>query len=94
MGDTSADTTAGALTVTVNDESTITGRMKSMDPMQNVVQVIAAAFDNSNTANDANPDTAYRQAVAARDLTIGSTLDSADDKARLMLVTKYAGTKR
>ena len=31
--------------------------------------------------------------VAARDLTIGRTLDTSDDMARLMLVTHYAGTK-
>ena len=38
-------------------------------------------------------DTAYKQQVAARDLTIGRTIDTSDDTARLMLVTHYAGTK-
>ena len=38
-------------------------------------------------------DTPYRQEVAARDITIGRTLDTSDDMARLMLVTHYAGTK-
>ena len=35
----------------------------------------------------------YRQAVAARDVTIGKTVDSADDTARLAIVTSYAGSK-
>ena len=36
---------------------------------------------------------AYKQGVTARNLTIGRTLDTSDDTARLMLVTHYAGTK-
>ena len=35
----------------------------------------------------------YKQTVAARDITIGRTLDTSDDMARVMLVTHYAGTK-
>ena len=38
-------------------------------------------------------DTAYRQAVAARDIDIGKTVDSADDMARLAIITQYAGSK-
>ena len=91
VGDTSADTTDGALTVTVNGESTITGRMKSMDPMQNIGAVVGVTFV-ANT--DPVADVEYVQAVAARNLMIGTTLDSTDDMARLMLITKYAGTKK
>ena len=45
---------------------------------------------------DASPPTAemtYRQAVAARDVTIGKTVDSDDDTARLAIITSYAGSK-
>ena len=38
-------------------------------------------------------DTPYRQAVAARDINIGKTVDSGDDMARLAIVTHYVGTK-
>ena len=42
---------------------------------------------------DADPAELYRQAVAARDVNIGTTTDSVDDTARLMLVTAYAGSR-
>ena len=35
----------------------------------------------------------YRQTVAARDVTIGKTVDSDDDTARLAIITSYAGSK-
>jgi len=38
-------------------------------------------------------DTAYVQAVAARDIDIGKTVDSADDMARLAIVTQYVGSR-
>ena len=31
--------------------------------------------------------------MAARELTLGKTVDSADDMARLMIVTQYAGSR-
>ena len=45
---------------------------------------------------DASPPAAemtYRQTVAARDVTIGKTVDSEDDTARLAIITSYAGSK-
>ena len=47
-------------------------------------------------APEADPPTAevtYSQQVAARDVTIGMTVDSADDTARLAIITSYAGSK-
>ena len=45
-------------------------------------------------ANEApTADTAYVQAVAARTFDIGKVVDSADDTARLTIVTQYAGSK-
>ena len=41
----------------------------------------------------ATPAMAYQQGVAGNDLTIGRTLDTSDDMARLMLVHSYAGSK-
>ena len=44
----------------------------------------------------ATPPTAavpYRQAVAVRDIDIGKEVDSADDMARLAIITQYVGTK-
>ena len=45
----------------------------------------------ANTAPIA--DVAYVQAVAARDIDIGKTVDSADDMARLAIITQYVGSK-
>ena len=53
------------------------------------VPAVAATADNTA----ASAAVAYKQGVAARNLTIGRTLDTSDDMARLMLVTHYAGTK-
>ena len=77
-------------TVTTNDQTVITGLMKSMNAMHNVAMVDGVDF----TANAAPAaDIAYVQAVAAVDITIGRTLDSSDDMTRLMLITSYAGSK-
>ena len=42
---------------------------------------------------DGAAEMTYRQDVAARDVTIGKTVDSADDTARLAIITSYAGSK-
>ena len=42
---------------------------------------------------DGAAEMTYRQMVAVRDVTIGKTVDSADDTARLAIITSYAGSK-
>ena len=90
VGGTSLNADDGASKVTTDGVSVITGSMKSMNPMRNVPADLGAMF----AAVEAPAvDTAYRQAVGGRDITIGRTLDSSDDMARLMLVTHYVGSK-
>ena len=75
-----------------------TGLIKSMNPMTPGAGVTGLAFmaaeavDEATTNRDETKDRAHVQAVQARPLTIGKVVDSADDMARLMLVTHYDGT--
>ena len=98
VGDTTLDATAGASTVTTgedDDARTVrTGELKTLAPMTTGAAVTGVPYerDNDNTA-DGDQTTAYVQDSAARPLTIGKVVDSADDTARLMIITKYAGTK-
>ena len=74
-------------------QTVITGLIKSMNPMTPGAAVGGKAFvEAMPDENPAVVGVAHVQAVAKRDLTIGKTLDSDDDMARLMLVTHYAGT--
>ncbi len=45
------------------------------------------------TASPPTAEVTYRQTVAARDITIGKTVDSDDDTARLAIINSYAGSK-
>ena len=91
VGASSVDTTAKASSSTLNGQTTTTGLLGDDDqPMTNVIAVTGTDFQ-ANTGTTA--DVEYVQAVATRDLTIGKTLDSSDDMARLMLVTHYAGSE-
>ena len=95
VGGTALNADDGALTKTTNDESVITGRIKTMDPMTAGAGAGGREATVDDSVDDA-PDNSvtYRQMVEARNnLTIGRTLDTSDDMARLMLVTHYAGTK-
>ena len=98
VGDTTVDATAGASTVTVGEGSSArtvrTGEIKSMAPMTTVAAVTGVDFvAGDGGADPPVADTAYVQAVAARTFGIGKVVDSSDDMARLMIVTKYAGSK-
>ncbi len=94
VGDTEVDATAGYKRVTVSGSTTITGLLLDMNPTHTVSGMSGQAFavDDPDTA-DTNEAMDYRQAYAGRTFPIGKTLDSSDDKARLMLVTAYAGTE-
>ena len=94
VGGTSLNADDGASNVTTDGVSVITGLMKTMNPMTTGAGTTGfdAMADTSN-ADDPDNSVAYVQAVAARTFEIGRTLDTSDDKARLMLVTHYAGSK-
>ena len=91
VGGTSVNADAGSSVITTDGETVTTGRIETMDPMTTGAGVPVGVPFDAMAAPDA--DTAYKQQVAARELTIGRTIDTSDDTARLMLVTHYAGTK-
>ncbi len=94
VGDSSVDASMGMLTTTNDDDSkTITGLSDAGQPMHMVAAKDgqAGAQDDPNT--DADEAKTPMVSVAAMNVTIGKTLDSSDDTARLMLITKYAGSK-
>ena len=102
VGATSIDTMAGATLVHPvpgGDGAVRTGLIRPLSPMATGAAVTGAAYvapiadDRSTAADETRAGTAYRQAVAARTFSLGKTLDSADDTARLMLVTHYAGSR-
>ena len=74
---------------TTDGETVETGLIARMNPDHDVVAVTGEAGDA-----DADPNPiAYKQAVAAAPgIETGFVYDSSDDKARLMLITSYAGT--
>ena len=95
-GTTSVNADAASSVVTTVtgtvSETEETGRIKTKDPKRGNFGGVATGNIYALGADDA-ADTPYKQSVEARDLTIGRTLDTSDDMARLMLVTHYAGTK-
>ena len=99
VGGTTIDAAVGTHSRTVDDQTTITGLMKSMNPKHMVdmidgdVAVVAVAADPDNVDAAVVVGVAHVQAVAARTVEIGKVIDSADDMARLMLVDSYAGSK-
>ena len=94
VGGTTINAAAGAHTETVNDQKTVTGLMEGMNPMHAgaFVRGVTGAVDDDQTL-DVDEAAAPMASVARMDLTIGKTIDSADDTARLMLVTYYTGSK-
>ena len=100
VGGTSLDAEAGSSVVVTGegaDAQTVrTGLIKAMNPMTTGPGV---PEDDAEEFVQAMPDAAtpvvgvaHKQAVAPRMLTIGKVVESADDMARLMIVTKYDGT--
>ena len=95
VGDTTIDATAPnqVITTTTGGKTSVadTGLQGELEE-----EMTGAATGRAFAAGDADPptdDTPYRQAVAARDITIGKTVDSDDDTARLAIITSYAGSK-
>ena len=97
VGDTTVDAAAGPSTVTVGEgnsaRTTQTGEIEGMAPMTTVAAEAGQAFvAGDGSADPPVADTEYVQAVAARTFGIGKVVDSSDDMARLMIVTRYAGS--
>ena len=96
VGGTSLNADDGAKKLTTDGVSMITGRMEDDDPMHMVIVAVAGppGMDDDMTEVDESAPTMATPGVAAATLTIGRTLDTTDDMARLMLVTSYAGSKK
>ena len=98
VGGTDLDAEAGSTVVTVGEgndaQTTRTGLIEDMAP-----KTTGEGEDTPVTGVQDDPDTTgsqavkHAQAVADREFAIGKVVDSADDTARLMIVTKYAGSK-
>ena len=98
VGGTSLDAAAGSSVVTVGEgndaQTTKTGLVKSLNPMTmgiGVANEVTGVQDDP--ATDEDETVKHLQAVADRTFAIGKVVDSEDDTARLMIVTKYAGSK-
>jgi len=101
VGGSTVDAKAGYHRVTLGDSTTITGLLKDKESGLDENPMHLQFGESDPAAGQAfavrtppASDTPYVQAVAARDITLGKTLDSSDDKARLMLITSYASTKK
>ena len=89
VGDSSIDANMGMLTTTADDGSkTITGMQDDVEreKVGEVEGQIKSVFGTT-------PVSAYKQAVEARDLTIGKTLDTTDDEARVVVIHSRAGSE-
>ena len=98
VGDTTIMTDAGTTTKTVDDKTTVTGLLAMSErPMHTVPMTAGAPAMNRVLANqDGEGAVAYKgptAGVAVTTFAIGKTVDSADDLARLMIVTHYEGSK-
>ena len=92
VGGTTINAGAKLHTVVEDGESTLTGKQESISHQVAVTEEVMgqlAAPDEDDPVAAITP----MAIVAARGVTIGNEVDSSNDKARLMLVTHYAGTK-
>ena len=99
VGETTIDAMAGSSTVTTGtgetEQTVETGEIKSLAPTTTgtgVTDAVTGVQDNPLTL-DVNEAIAHKQQVANRTFPIGKVVDSADDTARLMIITQYAGSK-
>ena len=93
VGGTDLDATAGSSEVITDGNTVRTGLMaKTAQPM---TTVIASPGVPGVPAEEDDPSVfkATTAGAAARTFPIGKLVDSADDMARLMIVTQYAGSK-
>ena len=95
VGGTSLDATAGSSVVTTDGDTVTTGLIKDLNPDHTVLMTDGDGGEAKSAAG-ADPQVAYvapTAGVAERVFDIGKVVDSADDMARLMIVTQYAGSK-
>ena len=89
MGDSSVPSTMGMLTDTDDDgNKTLTG-LRGNVGLTNAGSVLG----RHHSAPSVTPVVGYRQAVEGRDVNIGKTLDTTDDKARVTLIDARVGMK-
>ena len=94
VGGTSLDATAGSTSSTSDGQTTVTGLLPKGDqPMHTVVASATVPGVTGNPDADMDPYEAPVAAAAERKFPIGKLVDSADDLARLMIVTQYAGAE-
>ena len=95
VGDTTIDAAASSSVVTTDGETVDTGLQDNGDnPMATGGPIVGVEFAQDTDNEPANGDQtrAHVQAVTERTFPIGKVVDSADDMARLMIVTQYAGS--
>ena len=93
VGDVTIDATAPNNVVTTGTGAT--AKTVNTGFQHDLQEEMTGAVDAQAFASDtdpATPHTPYRQAVAMRDIDIGKVVDSADDMARLAIVTQYVGS--
>ena len=93
VGGTSIDADVGATENIVGGKTTKTGEVGKVMVTGAAVPGVEFVQAVPATPGPAVAGVAHKQAVEARQLTIGKTVDSANDMARLMIVTHYVGTK-
>ena len=94
VGGTSLDATAGASTVTTDGYTVTTGLLAKGDqPMHTADATTGLPGVPADLTVTKNPYVAPTVGAAARTFPIGKLVDSADDMARLMIVTQYASSK-
>ena len=93
VGDVTIDATAPNNVITTGTGATAKTVDTGFQAMLQQTDVGALTGQPFAAGTPPAADTPYRQAVAARDIDIGKTVDSADDMARLAIVTSYAGSK-
>ena len=93
VGGTDIDATAGSSEVITDGNTVTTGLMAKGDQPMHTVALSEGVPGVEGTAADKSLFKATTAGAAERKFPIGKLVDSADDMARLMIVTQYAGSK-
>ena len=94
VGDTTIDAAASSSVVTTDGETVDTGlQSNDLHPDTTVMASGGVMGVDGDPTADTNPYVAPVAGAMGNTFSIGKTVDSADDLARLMIVTSYAGTK-
>ena len=95
VGDTMIDAAASSSVVTTDGTTVDTG-LQDNELLPKQMVTTPPGMDAVEPDSTQTPAVRYMgptAGVAATELTLGKTVDSADDMARLMIVTQYAGSK-